>query len=258
VLPAPAAAQDDNATKASGHYDLAVQLLGQGRYREARDEFTRAIEAAPEPVFFCNRAIASLKLDELNAAVRDLTQCRDTLDAAPEELAQIDAQLGAIQTIAAVVRPSATQTAREIAAGPITKKDDPVEDPNNGVSDPSKTSRGALGTVGYTGVAVGVALIASAVTMDVLSGDLVADFQTEAAGGPNTSQAQYDALRARVQRRQRIFWTLSATGAALSAVSIGVIVLDATRTSEGETQDATKTTLELRVGPTSAMVRARF
>ena len=105
-MPASVSAQQDvsDADRAAGHYDIAVQMINGGRYREAVEEFGRAIEIAPEPVFYCNRAVALMRIREIGRAAADLRTCSDTFEGSDEERAQIDAQAHAVGLVASHMR----------------------------------------------------------------------------------------------------------------------------------------------------------
>ena len=83
-----------------------------------------------------------------------------------------------------------------------------------------------LSDMGYVTLGIGGALLASAATVDWLSGDLREEFINESQGGPATSSERYDDLRDRVQTRQTVFWGLGASGAALAVAGVGMLVWD--------------------------------
>ena len=106
-------AQDDDAEQAGENYQIAVDLLNEGRYAESVDAFTRAIELSPDPVFYCNRSAALVRLLEYERAIEDLTHCRDNLADAPEITARADAQLKALSLYTRSVRGRALGVARD-------------------------------------------------------------------------------------------------------------------------------------------------
>lgn len=205
AAPSPALAQQQDA---EGHYQSAVRLLGEGRYRESLQEFDAAIAITPNPIFYCNRAVALIQLKELDAALDSLQTCRDTFEGDDQALAQIDAQLKALSLLVREVRPNATKNAITIATLP------------RATNTPAKGGWSAADT-GYIGLGIGAALLGSAATLDLLSADLVTDFKDASTG---TDRARYDAARADLAQRQRIFWGLTIGGSVLAATGAGLIL----------------------------------
>lgn len=212
LLLAPAAAlaqQPDPAQQAEDHYQSAAKLFGEGRYREALEEFDAAIAIAPEAIFFCNRAVVLIKLQELDAALDSMRTCRDTFSGDPRELAQIDAQLNALTLYVRHLQRNATATATTIATRPK----------NVGAASP-KPGWGASDT-GYLVLGVGAALLGSAATLDLLSADLVQDYKDASTGSDPARHAQ---LRQDLSQRQRVFWGLTIGGSILAATGVGIVL----------------------------------
>ncbi len=236
-------AQDDAEQQAGENYQIAVDLLNEGRYAESVDAFTRAIELSPDPVFYCNRSAALVRLLEYERAIEDLTHCRDNLADAPEITARADAQLKALSLYTKSVRGRAFGVARDIAAGPIVKKDDPLDPP--GQVTPQRESS-ALAVMGGIGLGLGGASLALAAGLDVLSQDVVADFKASSTG---TDSAEYDRLRGEVVWRQQAFYGSVIAGSALLGLGAALLIVDAL----GAPAEPTTTTT-IRVGPGSIFV----
>jgi tetratricopeptide (TPR) repeat protein len=204
-------AQDHTNGKieAEQHYQTAVVLLSEGRFLEALAEFDAAIELSPQAVFYCNRALVLVKLDETREAVQSLKNCRDLYEGDEEELAQIDAQYHGLAAYEEIVRPHAWTVARDIAAGPLATNE--PETPWN------------LSDFGLITMGVGAALMASAATVDLLSADLKQDFIDESEGGPGTSRERYDELKSDLELRQNLFWGMGGAGAVLLVAGGGMI-----------------------------------
>lgn len=195
-------------------YQAAVRLFGEGRYRESLAEFDAAIALDPQSVFFCNKALVELKLQETGQAVASLRECRQRFEGDDAELALIDAQLLGVTTFHDVVRIRAMTVARDIAAGPVALN--PVDgEPNTW----------DMGDTGFVFLGVSAALIASAITVDILSEDLKSDFLRESDGGPGTSLARYEELRDDLKFRQTIFYGLGIGGAASAAAGVVLLIL---------------------------------
>lgn len=211
TAPQLAWAQDHQAgkTEAEQHYQTAVVLLSEGRYLEALAEFDAAIDLSPQAIFYCNRALVLVKLDETREAMQSLKNCRDLYEGDETELAQIDAQYLGLAAYEEIVRPHARTVARDIATGPVG---------SNASEAPWNLSDFGLITMG-----VGAALLASAATVDLLSADLKQDFIDESKGGPETSRARYDELKADLGLRQNLFWGLGGAGAVLLVAGGGMI-----------------------------------
>jgi hypothetical protein len=204
----------ERAAEADRHYGEAVRLFGEGRYREAIEEFDRAIAISEEPVFFCNRGIALIKLNEWDSALDDMRTCRTTFEGAPAEVAQIDAQYKGLRTFVRGVRPRAVEVARDIAAGNVSP---------NVVEVPERQSPWNLELAGHLSLGTGAVLLTAAVTLDYLSADLRDDFVAQSEGGPGTSPRRYQDLRSELETRQTVFTGLTISGAALSVTGISIL-----------------------------------
>lgn len=201
------------AIEADRHYGEAVRLFGEGRYREAIEEFDRAIELSDESVFFCNRGIALIKLNEWNAALDDMHACRDNFEGDDEELAQIDAQYQGLHTFVRGVRPRAVEVARDIASGGISETVVPVED----------ESPWTLELAGHLSLGTGSVLLTAAAMLDYLSADLKDEFVTQSNGGPGTSPERHAELRDELETRQNVFTGLTISGAALAVTGVSIL-----------------------------------
>jgi hypothetical protein len=219
LLTTRSAAAQENAdavqsAEAGRHYDEAVRLFGEGRYREAIEGFDRAIELSAEPVFFCNRGIALIKLNEWDSALDDMRTCRTTFEGAPAEVAQIDAQYRGLLAFVRGVRPRAVEVARDMAAGSISPT--VVEIPQS--KDPWD-----IDLAGHLSLGTGAVLLTAAATLDYLSADVRDDFVAQSEGGPGTSSKRYQDLRAELETRQTVFTALTITGGALSVTGVSIL-----------------------------------
>ncbi len=205
--------QSNPAEAANIHYQTAVRLFGEGRYREALDEFDAAIAVQELPVFHCNRTLVLLKLQETDEAVKSLRKCRDGFEG-QEEYASIDAELQGVSAYQFIVRPQAITVAQDMASGGVEQT--VVTRPSPGWD---------LADFGYLTTGLGVALLASALTIDLASGSLADDFKRESEGGPGTSPQRYAELRDQVEIRQDIFTILLISGAVVSAAGVGMVVV---------------------------------
>lgn len=240
----PAAAQDPHSGEsAEQHYQTAVSLFGEGRYREALDEFDEAIAISPEPIFYCNRAVVLVKLREPVAAVESMQICRNTFEGSEAELAQIDAQTQAMETFVATVRLSSSEVARSIASGPVVV----VEAP-----DQAERKGWTMADTGYVTLAFGLAAVGSALTLDLLSADIRDEFLAEAEGGPGTSRERYDELKADYDQRQTVFLILSGVGAGLVLLGTGLVVWDWT------SDDTVSASVAPTDGGVAGSIRIRF
>ncbi len=223
TTPRPAAAQqngggagtDASASHAADlHYNEAARLFGEGRYREAIEEFDQAIALAKEPVFYCNRGIAFIKINEWQSALQDLRTCRKTYKGGPEEVAQIDAQYKGLRAFVRQVRPRAIEVAEDVATGEISPRVVKVPEPS---------SPWNVALVGHISTGTGVALLTAALTLDYLSGDLRDEFVAESEGGPGTSMKRYRQLRDELETRQTVFTGLTISGATLVVAGVSVL-----------------------------------
>lgn len=212
LLPARLTAQvDPHSPKADAeaHYQTAVRLFGEGRYREALDEFDAAIELSPESIFYCNRAIVLIQLTEIESALDSLETCQNTFTGDPTDLAAIDAQRLGVERVVRHVRPGVLDTVSMINA--------PLEAP---VVEDDRWTRASTG---FVLLAAGGALLASAATLDVLSGDIRERFESESQGPRGSTEEDYTAARNAYVARQRIWIGLTGAGA-LAVVSGAVLV----------------------------------
>lgn len=209
VLPSLALAQSN----AELRYQEAVRLFGEGRYRESLHAFNEAIELDPQSVFYCNRALVELKLQETAQAAASFRACRDSFEGDEAELASIEAQLKGVEMYEFHLRPRSITVARDIAAGPVQ------------LQQPVEVSTGwDVGDTGFVFLGASAALFASALTLDLLSADLKEDFQTQSQGGMGTSEARYTELKTELETRQTVFFTLGALGAGAALVGGGLLI----------------------------------
>ena len=216
----PALAQEEKTqeakeAQAQSYYNQAITLFGQGRHREAVVAFDKAIQINPVPVYYCNKAIAQLKLNQLGDAIKSTTTCRDTFKGDKQELAKIDARLKAFQAVAEHTRANGRLTAQSIALKSKVKKTVIVPPAKPIVDDSWNAS-----DWGYISVALGGALLASALTLDWLSADAVDTLKTQSQGG---NKQDYDDARATIEQRKPLFWGLTIGGSLLSALGVGLI-----------------------------------
>lgn len=196
------------------HYNEAARLFGEGRYREAIDEFDQAIALAQEPVFYCNRGIAFIKINEWDAALADLHSCRQTYKGSAQEIAQIDAQYKGLRAFVRVVRPRAIEVAQDFASGQIRPRVVKIPEPQ---------SPWDVALLGHISTGTGAVLLTAALTLDYLSGDLRDEFVAESEGGPGTSRKRYRELRDELETRQTVFTGLTISGATLVVAGVSVL-----------------------------------
>lgn len=207
--------QDEKKAQAQSYYNQAITLFGQGRHREAVIAFDKAIQLNPVPVYYCNKAIAQLKLNQLGDAIKSTTTCRDTFKGDQQELAKIDARLKAFKTVADHTRANSRLTAQSIALKSKVKKT-VITPPAKPIVDDSWNAS----DWGYISIAIGGALLASALTLDWLSADAVDTLKTQSKSG---NKQDYDEARATIEQRQPLFWGLTIGGSLLSALGVGLI-----------------------------------
>lgn len=195
---------------------MAIELYGRGRYREAIEEFDKAIALSPQdPVLLCNRGVALLQIGEVSRARSDVSSCLEkTQD--PGQQAVVGAQLAAMSSILDAVGPRARRVARAVADG--AKPKDPIKDPVR----PNPVPREGWGMFefGLVAAGTGVTLMAGSAILDLASAGLVQEFKDASRGG--VPRARYDELRAEVETRRTIFYSLLASGAVLTAVGAGL------------------------------------
>ena len=222
--------------RADAHYQAAMQLYSEGRYKESLASFDDAIALSPDYVFFCNRAAVHLELGDAEKALPDMETCQRTFSGGEEERAIIDAQtkgvgLGVENLIA---------NARNTTVGV-----------QRAILDSNTEQKFGLRGWGLVTLSVGAGAIGSAVVFDLLSADLVEHFVRESEGRSGTSVQEFEALKKRVQTRQTVFYSLAITGAVLSTTGLAMIVFGGkTKEKEGSTR--------LLVTPTRVSVYGHF
>lgn len=201
--------------RSDAHYREAVRMMNAGRYLDAAQEFSTAIDLAPAPILYCNRGIAYIKLAEWQSALADLRICRDDYDTDADEMAQIDAQYRGLRAMAQAVRPRAIEVARDLAADSVRPPliaPAPVESP--GLSLDSEL-------VGHLATGTGAVLLTAALTLDFLSADVRDEFVDASRGA--TSRAAYLNLRDELRTRQRVFIGLGVAGSALTLTGVSLL-----------------------------------
>ncbi len=205
---------------AEAHYQTAVRLFGEGRYRESLDEFDAAIELSPESIFFCNRAIVLIQLTEIESALESLEVCQNTFEGSEAELAEIDAQRAAVESVVRVVRPRSLTTISDMSA--------PAE-----VIVTADADGWTRASTGYVFLAAGGALLASAGTLDLLSADVRTDLEEEASAPAGSTDESYAAARQAYVNRQRI-WLGLVGGGGVFALTGAALVLSHFLADDGE------------------------
>ena len=210
------------ADRADAHYAEAVRLFGQGRYREAVDAFDKAIAIRADAVYFCNRAVALIKLREWDEALSSMRTCRQWFRGPTVELAQVDAQLGGLEAFVEHVRPRALGVARAIATRLPSAQSPgaPPVDAGLVAADSRRDDSSGFETAGWVSLSVGGALLASAVTLDWLSADLRDDFVRASSAD---SRSEYNALKSELDTRQQLFYGLSISGGLLAATGVSLL-----------------------------------
>lgn len=227
LVPAAAIAQDAREEEAGAYYARAVELYNQGRNREALDEFDKAIDAVPSPVYFCNRGIVLLKLEENLRAIEDLRTCRDTYEDLDEGgRAKIDAQIKALEIFELVFSPNARQAARDIARGP----DQPVVIERPVVIPPPDNSSASRG-IGWSMLGLGLVSLGGAAGLDIASRSMLEDFKDSRYDADNT---RHQDLQLTLAKRQTAFYALSITGGALAIAGVTTLIVDKLRRDRAE------------------------
>lgn len=204
-----------SSATAEGHYQSAVRLFGEGRYGEALEAFDAAIALSPESIFYCNRAIVLIKLQEAEAALASLEACQRSHAGGPAELAEIDAQRAAVAVLVSHIRPGVLASVSAINAPRVN-----IDEPRGW----TRTETGIL-LLGFGGAA-----FASAATLDFLSRDLRTelDARSRALITPGNDyarrQAEYDEARESYVRRQRVWIALTATGAVFTLTGATFVI----------------------------------
>ncbi|MGM0558596.1 MAG: tetratricopeptide repeat protein [Myxococcota bacterium] len=237
-------AELEGEERADAHYQEAVGMMNRGRYREAVEEFTSALELAPSPVLYCNRGIAYIKLSEWEDALRDLKTCRDDYETNEAEMAQIDAQYQGVRAMVRALRPRAVEVARDVAAGDIEpQKVTEVQVVEDGPLLDSELA-------GHLATGTGAMLWSAALTLDFLSKDLREDFIAESQGGPGTSPERYSELERDLRNRKRVFVGLGIAGSALTLTGVSLLTYNWFFKDTPEAQ-ATSSRPSLLVAPTN-------
>lgn len=206
---AAAFAQTTPEEQADMHYQSAMQMYSEGRYKESIAAFDSAIALVPESVFYCNRAAVHLELSDVDKALKDLRSCRAQFEGDAEDAAVIDAQTLGLEI-------GATRVARSARS-----RTDAVQ---RAILESNTEQNFGVRGWGLVTLAVGGGAIASAIIVDLLSSQLVEDFVRQSEGRNGTSVERFNELKSQVETRQVIFYTLAISGAVLTTAGLTMVI----------------------------------
>lgn len=257
VLPGRAHAQAEEGpspeerAEAEAHYTAAVDLFNSGRYREALEEFDAAIARAPEPIFYCNRAVVLAAIESYDESLDDLRTCRETYATSAEEAGQLDGQIRGFELLLSARRHATTMASLPMTDATQGSAPDPEATTPEAPLDPAARPGRGKRVFGVTSLVLGGAMVAGALTLDQLSGDLRRAYIEESQGG---DQARYDELRGQLERRQLAFYGLLGAGALLGVTGAAMTLWG---TAQGAPQDR-RAQLVPQLGPGGAGATLRW
>lgn len=246
----------DVAEDAEAHYRMAIQLFGEGRYRESVQEFDRVLELHEDPVVHCNRAIPLIELGRLAEAHTSLAACRDGYPEGSQDRGEVAAELEALEVTLDAIRPATMEVIDDVIAAEavetrpeddgddedesdVAEPEEVVEPPAPAVEEPAvsddETGLSWARITALVAGGVGLGMGGAAAVVDWQSADLVEEYRQESQGTSGTSAARHTELRDRIETRQRLFWGLAGGGAAAIVTGIGLWSWDALRTPDRRT-----------------------
>lgn len=196
---------------AEAYYLQAVQQINQGNYLEALDNLNKAIEASPDPIFYCNRGAVLLKLDETTRALESMETCLARLEVEdPAEMAQLDAEVHALRLAIKRITPTGQSIARNIATRPAL-------DPNS--SPPPSPWTGQKVAAWSTGI-VAAGSLTGALVLELITQGLIDEYRD--VGRQGIDEDRFDALRGTIDERKVTLGALVALGG-VSALASGLL-----------------------------------
>lgn len=212
-----AAAQD----AAEEYYFEALELFNEGRYIDALENFDKAIAIRPEPVYHCNRAAVLLQLKRTREALDSMHTCRDGFQTDdPLELAQIDAEVLALDLAVTRVVPGSETLATTIATTPVRD-----ERPREVVFvDPGAAGPSGLEIAAWSTAGVGALSLVGGLVVDIATLPLLDEYKS--AGADGQDRGQYDALKRAIDQRRLVVGALVIVGVTTLATSGVLFWLD--------------------------------
>ena len=208
---ASVAAQD----AAEEYYLQALELFNEGRYVDALESFDKAIAIRPEAVFQCNRAAVLLQLGRTRQALESMRTCRDGFQTEdPIELAQIDAEVLAMDLAVTDVVPDSRTVANAIATTP-NRDDLPPREVV--VVEPGPPGTRGMAIAAWTTGAVGAASLVGGLVLDIATLPLIDEYK--AAGADGGDRPSYNALKRAIDQRQVVIGALVIVGVTTLAAS---------------------------------------
>ena len=220
---------------AEAHYQMAVQLYGQGRYRESVEEFDKVLELHDDPIVHCNRAVPLIEIGRLAEARTSLVACREGYPEESADYREVTAEIEALTVTLDVVEPRARDVAESVAgadddgdeAQPVVLEPPPVDEADGG-------GASTVQMMGLVLLGTGIGLGGAAAVVDWRSADMVEEYRQQSLGGEGTSAQRHAELRGQIETRQRIFWGLAITGGAAATVGLGLSAWGLFRGSKDE------------------------
>jgi hypothetical protein len=212
--------EDEAARVAEEHYRMATSLYGQGRYREAVEEFDRSLEWIDDPLVHCSRAVPLIRLGDLREAHRSMVNCEDAFPEGSLDRAEVVAQSEAVRVVIEHLRVQAIGVATQAVPVPLT--DVAVEEEPEEIG----RRRGSTGLLlaGAGGLVVAGGLGGGAAIWDAGSAGLVDEFLRQSEGGEGTSAERHAELQAELEERQMVFRGLVLASAGMAVVGTGLLV----------------------------------
>lgn len=215
----PAAAQEDDAF---AHFDRGAELYFQGDYSKAIVEFKRGYEIEPHPMFQINIALAYWRLDNLDEAINHGEEARAGADKLEDDVrTENQARLHVWRTTA---KTRALAEAAHRRAEALARQEQTVEASDTTTTEPEPEP--LFGPVGWAGVGTAGAGVVSLGVWSVLELSLDDDVVAFREAGRAGDADRFDALRAELERKQRVARGVLFAGIGLSAVGGALIAYD--------------------------------
>ncbi len=235
------AAQD----AAEEYYLQALELFNEGRYVDALESFDKAIAIRPEAVFQCNRAAVLLQLGRARQALDSMRVCREGFQSDdPLELAQIDAEVLAMDLAVTGVAPDSRTVANSIATTPARRDPEPREVV---IIEPAPPGMSGMAIAAWTTGSVGAVSLLGGLVLDIATLPLIDEFK--AAGADGGDRGRYDALKRAIDQRQVVIGALVIVGATTLLASGVLFWLD------GDAEEPPSPTADIAVSNDGAVLQ---
>ncbi len=223
---------EEDIQRAQDAFNEGASLYYEGEYGRAMVEFRRANELYPHPIFAHNMALANHQLGRTNRTLDAALEARELSQQATDDAERLPDRADATNhglIVSLQSLETGEEVAEAIAADTIDDDDEPVavDEPPEGVDDPS--SFGALGWGGVGAFVLGAGALTGAALIDrnVVSGK-------ESLENWDDTTTAFNEEKDSLESQQSIGKVLLFSGAGLAAVGTGLVVWELMSSPDSE------------------------